>query len=137
MQQSIRVEVRVEGVVQGVGFRPYVHSLAHRLGLSGRVGNDTAGVFMEIEGAEQAVSEFLATLPAQAPPLAVIEQVRTNSLVPTGEPGFHIVSSQAAGRRDTLISADTATCEDCLRELADPADRRFDYPFINCTNCGP
>nr|MDQ3826252.1 carbamoyltransferase HypF [Actinomycetota bacterium] len=137
MQQSIRVEVRVEGVVQGVGFRPYVHSLAHRLGLSGRVGNDTAGVFMEIEGAEQAVSEFLATLPAQAPPLAVIEQVRTNPLVPTGEPGFHIVSSQAAGRRDTLISADTATCEDCLRELADPADRRFDYPFINCTNCGP
>jgi hydrogenase maturation protein HypF len=137
VQQSIRVEVRVEGVVQGVGFRPYVHSLAHRLGLSGRVGNDTAGVFMEIEGAEQAVSEFLATLPAQAPPLAVIEQVRTNSLVPTGEPGFHIVSSQAVGRRDTLISADTATCDDCLRELADPADRRFDYPFINCTNCGP
>jgi hydrogenase maturation protein HypF len=129
--------VRVEGVVQGVGFRPYVHGLAHRLGLSGRVGNDTAGVFMEIEGAEQAVSEFLATLPAQAPPLAVIEQVRTNPLVPTGEPGFHIVSSNAAGRRDTLISADTATCEDCLREMADPTDRRFDYPFINCTNCGP
>ncbi|MBV8992292.1 MAG: carbamoyltransferase HypF, partial [Pseudonocardiales bacterium] len=137
VQQSIRVEVRVEGVVQGVGFRPYVHGLAHRLGLSGRVGNDTAGVFMEIEGAEQAVSEFLATLPAQAPPLAVIEQVRTNPLAPTGEPGFHIVSSQAAGRRDTLISADTATCQDCLRELADPTDRRFDYPFINCTNCGP
>jgi hydrogenase maturation protein HypF len=129
--------VRVEGVVQGVGFRPYVHGLAHRLGLSGRVGNDTAGVFMEIEGAEQAVSEFLATLPTQAPPLAVIEQVRTNPLAPTGEPGFHIVSSQAAGRRDTLISADTATCEDCLHELADPTDRRFDYPFINCTNCGP
>ncbi|HEX6401828.1 MAG TPA: carbamoyltransferase HypF [Pseudonocardiaceae bacterium] len=137
MQQSIRVEVRVEGVVQGVGFRPYVHGLAHRLGLSGRVGNDTAGVFVEIEGAEQAVSEFLATLPAQAPPLAVIEQVKTNPLVPTGESGFHIVSSQAAGRRDTLISADTATCEDCLREMADPTDRRFDYPFTNCTNCGP
>ena len=129
--------MRVEGVVQGVGFRPYVHGLAHRLGLSGRVGNDTAGVFMEIEGAEQAVSEFLATLPAQAPPLAVIEQVKTNPLVPTGESGFHIVSSQAAGRRDTLISADTATCEDCLREMADPTDRRFDYPFTNCTNCGP
>jgi hydrogenase maturation protein HypF len=137
VQHSIRVGVRVEGVVQGVGFRPYVHGLAHRFGLSGRVGNDTAGVFMEIEGAEQAVSEFLATLPAQAPPLAVIEQVRTQPLAPTGEPGFHIVSSNAGGRRDTLISADTATCEDCLRELADPADRRFDYPFINCTNCGP
>ena len=137
MQHSIRVEVRVEGVVQGVGFRPYVHGLAHRFGLSGRVGNDTAGVFVEIEGAEQAVSEFLATLPAQAPPLAVIEQVRTSPLAPTGESGFHIVSSNAAGRRDTLISADTATCDDCLRELADPTDRRFDYPFINCTNCGP
>jgi hydrogenase maturation protein HypF len=129
--------VRVEGVVQGVGFRPYVHGLAQRFGLSGRVGNDTTGVFMEVEGAEQAVSEFLAALPAQAPPLAVIEEVRTNPLAPTGEPGFHIVSSNATGRRDTLISADTATCADCLRELADPADRRFDYPFINCTNCGP
>jgi hydrogenase maturation protein HypF len=137
VQQSIRVGVRVEGVVQGVGFRPYVHGLANRFGLSGRVGNDTAGVFMEIEGAEQAVSEFLATLPAQAPPLAVIEHVRTHSLAPTGEPGFHIVSSHAAGRRDTLISADTATCDDCLREIADPADRRFEYPFTNCTNCGP
>ncbi|MDQ3760925.1 MAG: carbamoyltransferase HypF [Actinomycetota bacterium] len=137
MQQCIRVEVRVEGVVQGVGFRPYVHGLASRLGLSGRVGNDTAGVFMEVEGAEQAVSEFLAALPAQAPPLAVIEQVRTSPLVPTGESGFHIVSSNATGRRDTLISPDSATCADCLRELADPTDRRFEYPFINCTNCGP
>jgi hydrogenase maturation protein HypF len=137
VQECIRIEVRVEGVVQGVGFRPYVHGLAQRLGLSGLVGNDTAGVFMEVEGAEQTISEFLATLPAQAPPLAVIEEVRTNPLVPTGESGFHIVSSNATGRRDTLISADTATCADCLRELADPADRRFGYPFINCTNCGP
>ncbi|MGH3820918.1 MAG: acylphosphatase, partial [Pseudonocardiaceae bacterium] len=137
MQHCIRVEVRVEGVVQGVGFRPYVHGLAHRLGLSGRVGNDTAGVFLEVEGAEHAVSEFLATLPAQAPPLAVIEQVRTRPLTPTGEPGFHIVSSNAAGRRDTPVSADSATCADCLRELGDPTDRRVDYPFINCTNCGP
>jgi hydrogenase maturation protein HypF len=137
VQHCIRVEVRVEGVVQGVGFRPYVHGLAGRLGLSGRVGNDTGGVFMEIEGTEQAVGEFLAALPAQAPPLAVIEQVRTSPLVPTGEPGFHIVSSNAAGRRDTLVSADSATCVDCLRELADPTDRRVNYPFINCTNCGP
>ncbi|MGH3899162.1 MAG: carbamoyltransferase HypF [Pseudonocardiaceae bacterium] len=137
MQQCIRVEVRVEGVVQGVGFRPYVHGLAGRLGLSGRVGNDTAGVFVEIEGAEQAVGEFLAMLPAQAPPLAVVEQVRTSPLVPTGEQGFHIVASNATGRRDTLVSADSATCADCLRELADPTDRRYDYPFINCTNCGP
>ncbi|MGH4011619.1 MAG: carbamoyltransferase HypF [Pseudonocardiaceae bacterium] len=133
----MRVEVRVEGVVQGVGFRPYVHGLAGRLGLSGRVGNDTAGVFVEVEGAEHAVSEFLAALPAQAPPLAVVEQVRTSRQAPTGEQGFHIVPSNVAGRRDTLVSADSATCADCLRELADPADRRFNYPFINCTNCGP
>lgn len=137
MQDCIRVEVRVEGVVQGVGFRPYVHGLASRLGLSGRVGNDTTGVFMEIEGAEQAVSEFLAALPRQAPPLAVIEQVRTSPLIPTGEAGFHIVASNADGRRDTLVSADSATCAECLRELDDPADRRYRYPFINCTNCGP
>lgn len=137
MQQCVRVEVRVEGVVQGVGFRPYVHGLAGRFGLSGRVGNDTSGVFVEVEGAEQAISEFLTVLPTEAPPLAVIEQIRTSSLLPTGEPGFHIVASNASGRRETLVSADSATCADCLRELADPTDRRFDYPFINCTNCGP
>jgi hydrogenase maturation protein HypF len=133
----MRIGVRVEGVVQGVGFRPYVHALAGRLGLAGHVGNDTAGVFIELEGGEAEITEFLAALPQQAPPLAVIEEVRTVPLSPTGQPGFHIVSSERSGRRDTLISADSATCEDCLRELADPADRRFDYPFINCTNCGP
>ncbi|MGQ0773332.1 MAG: carbamoyltransferase HypF [Pseudonocardiales bacterium] len=137
MQKCVRVGVRLEGIVQGVGFRPYVHALAGRFGLSGRVGNDTAGVFVEIEGTEAAVDEFLAALPAQAPPLAVIEQIRTSHLIPTGEPGFHIVASNASGKRDTLVSADSATCADCLRELADPTDRRFDYPFINCTNCGP
>ncbi|MGH3912647.1 MAG: carbamoyltransferase HypF, partial [Pseudonocardiaceae bacterium] len=93
--------------------------------------------FVEIEGAERAVREFLTALPAEAPPLAIIEQIRTSNLVPTGEPGFHIVPSNASGRRDTLVSADSATCSDCLRELADPADRRFEYPFINCTNCCP
>lgn len=123
--------------MQGVGFRPYVHGLAGRFGLSGLVGNDTAGVFVEVEGAEQTVSEFLAVLPAEAPPLAVIEELRTSPLVPTGQAGFHIVASEASGRRDTLVSADSATCTDCLREMTDPADRRFGYPFINCTNCGP
>ncbi|MGH3940513.1 MAG: carbamoyltransferase HypF [Pseudonocardiaceae bacterium] len=137
MQQCVRVGVRLEGVVQGVGFRPYVHSLASRFGLSGKVGNDTAGVFVEIEGAEAAVQDFLAALPVEAPPMASIEHIRTSHLVPTGEPDFRIVASNSSGRRDTLISADSATCADCLRELADPTDRRFDYPFINCTNCGP
>ncbi|MQA13532.1 MAG: carbamoyltransferase HypF [Pseudonocardiaceae bacterium] len=129
--------VRVEGVVQGVGFRPYVHALAGRLGLAGQVGNDTSGVFVELEGGRTAIEEFLTALPRDAPPLAVIERVQTAPLHPTGQAGFTIVSSERAGRRDTLISADSATCDDCLRELADPADRRFGYPFINCTNCGP
>ncbi len=133
----MRIGVRVEGVVQGVGFRPYVHALAERLGLAGLVGNDTSGVFAELEGGDGEIVEFLAVLPREAPPLAVIEQVRTEQLAPIGQTGFRIVSSERSGRRDTLISADSATCEDCLRELDDPGDRRFGYPFINCTNCGP
>ena len=93
---AARARIRVAGIVQGVGFRPYVHGLAGRFGLSGRVGNDTAGVFVEVEGAAQTISEFLAVLPAEAPPLAVIEEMRTSPLVPTGEAGFHIVASNAS-----------------------------------------
>ncbi|MGH4019473.1 MAG: carbamoyltransferase HypF [Pseudonocardiaceae bacterium] len=137
MSGCVRMQVRVEGIVQGVGFRPYVHGLASRLGLAGLVGNDTTGVFVEVEGAQPAVDEFLAALPRDAPALAVVESVRSAPLVPHGDRGFVIVASDADGRRDTLVSADSATCADCLRELADPTDRRFGYPFINCTNCGP
>jgi hydrogenase maturation protein HypF len=132
-----RTRVRVEGIVQGVGFRPFVHALAGRLGLAGLVGNDAGGVFVEVEGAAETVERFLAALAAEAPPLAVIERVTATSLEPTGAAGFAIAPSLAGGDRQTLVSPDTATCADCLRELADPADRRFRYPFINCTNCGP
>ena len=145
MTGLIRTAVRVEGVVQGVGFRPFVYTLATGLGLTGLVGNDLDGVFVEVEGPVAAVSEFLLLLERDAPPLARIERVTTRAMAPRRSASFAIAASEPAGpagpggsgRRRTLVSADTATCADCLRELADPADRRFGYPFINCTNCGP
>jgi hydrogenase maturation protein HypF len=132
-----RTRLRVEGIVQGVGFRPFVHALAGRLGLAGLVGNDPGGVFVEVEGPAETVERFCAAMAAEAPPLAVIERVTTTQLAPTGIRGFAIAPSQAGGERQALVSPDTATCADCLRELDDPADRRHRYPFINCTNCGP
>ncbi len=133
----IRRRVRVEGIVQGVGFRPFVHSLASRLDLAGLVGNDPAGAFAEVEGSPDAVDRFLTGLTREAPPLAVVERVTVESMEPAGIDGFVIVESEQAGERRALISPDTATCDDCLRELFDPSDRRFRYPFTNCTNCGP
>ncbi len=143
MTQLIRTAIRVEGIVQGVGFRPFVYTLATGLDLSGFVGNDADGVFIEVEGRPDAVRNFLLALERDAPPLARIERVTTtptnlrNPRTPNGSQSFVIAASGPAGPRRTLVSADTATCADCLRELADPADRRFGYPFINCTNCGP
>ena len=134
---TVRTAVRVEGVVQGVGFRPFVYSLATSLGLGGVVGNDADGVFAEVEGDPAVVEEFLAALARDAPPLARIERVTTSAMRPDGTTSFAIAPSQPGARRRTLVSADTATCADCLAELADPGDRRFGYPFINCTNCGP
>jgi hydrogenase maturation protein HypF len=132
-----RTVIRVEGIVQGVGFRPFVYSLATRLGLAGLVGNDVDGVFAEVEGSPSAVAEFLRALQRDAPPLARVERVTASRMAPVGTASFEIVASDPVGRRRTLIAADSATCDDCLHELADPADRRFRYPFINCTNCGP
>lgn len=132
-----RVHVRVEGTVQGVGFRPYVHRLARELGLGGTVGNDERGVFAEVEGEPAAVAGFLARLPAQAPPLARVEQVRVRELPARGERTFAIVASERHGAAAALVVPDAATCDDCLAELRDPADRRHRYPFVNCTNCGP
>src|SRR6266567_2322091 len=137
MSKRVRTLVRVEGIVQGVGFRPFVFSLATRLGLAGRVGNDVAGVFAEVEGPVAAVSQFLRSLRQEAPPLARIERITTENLRINGSSGFMIAPSESGGQRSTLVSPDTAACDDCLRELADPEDRRFGYPFINCTNCGP
>jgi len=132
----VRTEVRIEGTVQGVGFRPFVHGLATGLGLAGLVGNDARGVFIEVEGDPGTVERFLTGL-RQPPPLAVVERISTRPLAPDGHHGFAIVGSDASGRRGALVSPDSATCADCLRELGDPADRRHGYPFVNCTNCGP
>ncbi len=140
MTERVRTAVRVEGIVQGVGFRPFVYALASGLSLGGLVGNDADGVFAEVEGPPAAIGEFLRRLETDAPPLARVDRVRTWAVEPDGSAGFSIVASQPNGPgapRQALVSADTATCADCLRELADPADRRFGYPFINCTNCGP
>lgn len=135
--ESVREWIRVEGIVQGVGFRPFVYALATRSGLAGLVGNDTYGVFIEVEGEPGAVAGFRSALTSEAPPLAVVERVSASAAQPTGARDFVITQSQGGGQRQTLVSADTATCADCLRELSDPADRRYRYPFINCTHCGP
>ena len=132
-----RVRVRVEGTVQGVGFRPYVYRLAHELDLGGYVLNDTLGVLLEVEGTRTAVECLLARVQPEAPPLAVIERLEVEPLTPTGESSFAIRASPGGQSIQTHVTPDSATCEDCLRELFDPHDRRHRYPFVNCTNCGP
>jgi hydrogenase maturation protein HypF len=135
--KRVRREVRVCGVVQGVGFRPFVYRLALEEGLNGFIGNDTDGVTIEIEGPRARVEAFVARLCTEAPPLARIDTVAVRELLLVGDGEFRIISSQVMGRVSTGIPADAATCPDCLRELFDLNDRRFLYPFLNCTNCGP
>ena len=138
--QPIRVRraaLLVRGVVQGVGFRPFVYRLALEEGLAGFIGNDTDGVTIEVEGPVDRVEAFHARLRAEAPPLARIDAVVAREAAATGEKGFRIVVSEVLGRVNTGIPADAATCPECLHELLDPADRRYRYPFLNCTNCGP
>ncbi len=134
---AVRTRLRVQGIVQGVGFRPHVYRLAGRLGLSGFVLNDAAGVLIEVEGAPAAVREFTEQVAVQAPPLAVLERVHAEPVAPTGEPGFRIAASIGATAPDAPVAPDTAPCAACLAELSDPDDRRHRYPFINCTDCGP
>jgi hydrogenase maturation protein HypF len=132
-----RLRLHVTGVVQGVGFRPFVYTLAHQLGLSGLVGNDSSGVFIEVEGLIDTLEDFRQKLLENAPPLARIDTVTIEKIPTAGNSGFSIMTSAAQPGKHTLISPDLAICEDCLRELFDPRDRRYRYPFINCTNCGP
>ena len=135
--RAIRRGIQVSGIVQGVGFRPYVYRLANQRSLVGRISNTAAGVVIEVQGSPEAVDDFLTRLPREAPPLARITGIDVCELPCDHDDAFQIVTSHVGAERRVLISPDVATCADCLRELFDPADRRYRYPFINCTNCGP
>ncbi len=137
MSDARRVRHRVTGVVQGVGFRPHVFRLAGGLGLAGHVGNDSDGVFIEVEGPSEALRAFAERLRSDAPPLARIHALHSEPVEPTGGRAFEIVDSRPIAGGLTLVSPDLAPCDACLAEMADPADRRHRYPFLNCTDCGP
>lgn len=136
--EECRIRFDVAGIVQGVGFRPFVHAQATRLGLSGYVRNDSHGVVVEVQGSVAGVGQFRAALMQDPPPLAVIDRISELAVEPTDDrAGFHILHSEHAGVASAVIAPDVATCDDCLAEMWDPGDRRYLYPFINCTNCGP
>jgi hydrogenase maturation protein HypF len=131
------LKIHITGVVQGVGFRPFVYGLATRHELVGWVCNTSAGVDIEVEGPAEALDAFVVGLSQQAPPLARIEQVSVEPIPVDGYDTFHIRHSEARPGAFQPISPDICTCDDCLEELFDPSDRRYRYPFTNCTNCGP
>ena len=132
-----RRRIVIQGIVQGVGFRPFVYGQALYWGLAGFVLNDSGGVTIEVEGTAESLNGFQQTLQENAPPLARIDTLIAEPIVPHYDSTFSIVESQGGAERQALISPDTATCDDCLHELFDAANRRHRYPFINCTNCGP
>jgi len=132
-----RREVSVRGIVQGVGFRPFVYALTRKHGLAGTVRNDAEGVHIEVEGALEELELFLRGIEDDAPPLAVVESVGWRPLAALGEETFRIEESADGLHRHALVSPDVATCEECVSEIFDPSDRRHRYPFTNCTNCGP
>ncbi|WP_419907768.1 carbamoyltransferase HypF [Candidatus Poriferisodalis sp.] len=135
-----RRRLRITGTVQGVGFRPYVHRLARDLSLTGIVGNDSAGVWCEIQGSRDNLDEFEVRVAADAPPLAAVDSVRSEDMQPVaGERAFSVAASTDDGSsvRVSTVPPDVATCSDCLAEVADPAGRRYRYAFTCCTDCGP
>jgi hydrogenase maturation protein HypF len=134
---ATRVQILVRGVVQGVGFRPYIFSLARRRDLRGQALNNATGVLIDVEGEKNAIEHFIDEIKS-GPPLSQIESIELCDNLPLANYlEFRIVESESSGRKFIPISADIATCADCLRELFDPRDRRYRYPFINCANCGP
>ncbi len=132
-----RLRLSIHGMVQGVGFRPYVYRLAQSTGLSGYVRNDLGGATVEVQGDSAAVDAFVNRLPEELPPLAAIWDVTAEELSPTLEHVFRIVPSHSEGRTEAVVVPDMGTCADCAREVVEPHDRRYEYPFTNCTNCGP
>ncbi len=132
-----RVRYLFTGIVQGVGFRPFIYRLAERQGLAGFVQNRPDGVLVEVQGSSTAIDSFFSSVAKELPPLANITSVESSEIAVTGDTEFKIIVSEKEGQGDVHIAPDSAVCADCLKELFDPADRRFRYPFINCTNCGP
>jgi hydrogenase maturation protein HypF len=133
----IRRHIEVTGIVQGVGFRPYIYRLATERNLAGTIRNTSSGVTIEVQGSPAAVNDFVSRLPEDSPPLARITGISFTDLPCEEDRDFRIVASHGEEAVRTLISPDVATCDDCLREMFAPGDRRYRYPFINCTNCGP
>ena len=136
-KKPIRLQLRCRGTVQGVGFRPAVHRIAITLGLGGWVINDPQGATMEIEGPADVVDDFVKRLQAELPPLARLEKIEREEVEPVGVEGFEVRSSTLGRREGALVPPDAVLCDDCRREMEDPDDRRFHYPFTTCTNCGP
>ena len=134
---KLRRSFVVKGVVQGVGFRPFVYGLARKCDLQGWVKNSSAGVYIDVEGPPQAIAQFTEQLPLQAPPRSRIESLKFDNLPLAGYSVFEIHESLKEEGQYQLISPDIATCAACTREVFDPQDRRHRYPFTNCTNCGP
>ena len=132
-----RVRLSLRGLLQGVGFRPFVYQLAHEIGLKGWVQNSPQGVSIEAEGDREALEEFLQRLREESPPNTVFQDLEATYLAPSGYKNFQIRDSENSGDQSTLISPDIATCADCLLEIFDPSNRRYLYPFTNCTYCGP
>ncbi len=132
-----RVGIAVRGAVQGVGFRPFVYRLAGELQIVGWVLNSSQGVSIEAEGPPGSLQRFLSRLQKELPARAVVQSFESWQLEPVGDRAFEIRESAEGGSKTALILPDLATCADCLREILDPTDRRFRYPFTNCTNCGP
>lgn len=132
-----RLRVQLRGAVQGVGFRPFVFRLAHELGLNGWVMNSSGGAIIEVEGPGERVHGFLSRLQVEKPPRASYQHLDSVYLDPAGHESFEIRASDGAGAKTAVILPDIATCPDCLREVFDSGNRRFRYPFTNCTNCGP
>jgi hydrogenase maturation protein HypF len=131
------LHIEIRGTVQGVGYRPWVFQLAQRAGIRGVVRNDSAGVSIDAFGTADALDQFVAALRGGTPPAARVQSVHSAVIPFVEHSAFAITDSVASAERHVSIPTDLATCDDCLRELLDPADRRFRYPFINCTNCGP
>jgi len=132
-----RKRIEIQGVVQGVGFRPFVYRIAQLFEIRGYVLNSSEGVVIEAEAEERALENFMAALEAELPPLARIDNLQIANLEPVGDEAFTIRASTAVAERFALVPPDVATCEDCKRDFTSPGNRRYGYPFTNCTNCGP